>query len=478
VTVFAPGNRRSTARVTYRGNLHLWKEMPSGSRVTTAIVAAAFGLAASVASAQELLTVDRAVQDALAYNASLRAARAAVSEGDALVSEARSGWFPRVSVTETWQRGDEPVFVFSSLLSSRQFAATNFAIDSLNHPDATGFFRNRIGVEQLIFDGGRQQSVTASAESRRDMTQLSADEASAALVTATVEVYGRTLVAEAGERAAQAALDAAREDLTRAQNRRETGLATDADVLALVAHVADLQQRAIHYQGEAAVSRAELNRLMGVPIAREYRVAPPADAEDPSLATASVDALLAEADRSRPELRRVAVAQQLADADRKNVRAGLIPQVAAQAAFDFSGTQFSNRASAWLVGAEFRWNLSLGGAETARLRAATDARTRAAAEAEDARAAVHVEVVTALRRLQAANARRSAGRAAVEQARESQRITRDRFEAGIAGVTDVLRASSAVVEAESQRMSAAVDAVASEAMLRRALGRYPPTRPL
>jgi outer membrane protein TolC len=297
-------------------------------------------------------------------------------------------------------------------------------------------------------------------------------------VTATVQAYGRTLAAEAGERAAQAALDAAREDLTRAQNRRETGLATDADVLALVAHVADLQQRAIHYQGEAAVSRAELNRWMGAPIAREYRVAPPSEADDPPLATASVDALLAEADRSRPELRRVAVAQQLADADRKTVRAGLIPQVAAQAAFDFSGTQFSNRASAWLVGAEFRWNLSLGGAETARLRAATDARTRAAAEAEDARAAVHVEVVTALRRLQAAIARRSAGRAAVEQARESQRMTRDRFEAGIASVTDVLRASSAVVDAESQRMSAAVDAIVSEAMLRRALGRYPPTRPL
>jgi outer membrane protein TolC len=120
-----------------------------------------------------------------------------------------------------------------------------------------------------------------------------------------------------------------------------------------------------------------------------------------------------------------------------------------------------------------RWNLSLGGAERAQLTAATEARTRAAAEAEDVRAAVHVEVVTALRQLQAANARQAAGRAAVEQARESHRITRDRFEAGLAGVTDVLRASSAVVEAERQRISAVVDTVVSDAMLRRALGRQP-----
>ena len=118
-----------------------------------------------------------------------------------------------------------------------------------------------------------------------------------------------------------------------------------------------------------------------------------------------------------------------------------------------------------------RWNLSLGGAERAQLQAATNARMRASVEAEAARAAVEVEVMTAFRRLQSANARRAAGRAAVEQARESQRIVRDRFDAGLAGVTDVLRASSAVVDAESRRISAAVDAVVSEAMLRRALGR-------
>jgi outer membrane protein TolC len=423
--------------------------------------------------AQELLTVDRAVQDALAHNASLRASRASVSESDAYLTEARSGWFPRVSVTESWQRGDQPVFVFSSLLSSRQFAAENFAIDSLNHPEATGFFRNTIAVEQLVFDGGRQRSVTDSAQFRRDIAQLSADEASAALVLATVRAFGRTLVADAGQRAAEAALEAAREDLIRAQNRRDTGLATDADVLALVAHVADLQQRAIQQQGEAGVSRAELNRLMGAPIEREYLVAQPSDADNASLATTSVEALFAEAERNRSELRKAAVARQLAETDRQNARAALIPQVAAQGAFDLSGTQFNDRASAWLVGAEFRWNLSLGGAETARIKAAAGASTRAAAEADDARAAVHVEVVTALRRLQAANARRLAGRAAVEQARESQRITRDRFDAGLAGVSDVLRASSAVVDAESQRVAAAVDAMVSEAMLRRALGRTP-----
>jgi len=460
--------RRSSDLSPIENNLHLSTKMVHALK-RGLLVVAAIAAAESALSAQEPLTLEMAVQTALAQNAGLRAVRTGVSEADAQVDEARSGWFPRVSVAETWQRGDQPVFVFSSLLSARQFGPQNFAIDALNHPDAIGFYRTSIALEQLVFDAGRQSAVD-SATHRRDIAQSSSNEASAALMLATVQSYGRALTADAAQRAAEAALEAGREDLARTSQRRDTGIASDADVLALVAHVADLQQRALHQQGEAAVARAELNRMMGVPIDREYQVAAPRDANGVVLAATTVDALLAEAERSRPELRRVVSAQQAADAERQIARAALIPRVAAQAGFDISGTQFNDRASAWLVGAEVRWNLSLGGAEAARLRAATDARTRAAAEAEDRRAAVQVEVVTALRRLQAANARRSAGVAAVDQARESQRMTRDRFEAGLATVTDVLRASSAVVEAESQRVSAAVDAMVSEATLRRALG--------
>lgn len=113
------------------------------------------------------------------------------------------------------------------------------------------------------------------------------------------------------------------------------------------------------------------------------------------------------------------------------------------------------------------------GAELARVKAAREARSRAAAEADDVRTAVHLEVVTALRRLEAADARQTAGRAAVDQARESHRIVRDRFEAGLAGVTDVLRASSALMDAEAQRIAAIVDSTTTEAMLRRAVGRRP-----
>jgi len=248
-------------------------------------------------------------------------------------------------------------------------------------------------------------------------------------------------------------------------------MATDADVIALESQVATLRQREIDSQADAAIAKAELNRLTGSPIERSYQVAEPLTSVDASVMPLST--AFAEADANRPELRRAAAAIKLADAERKSVRTSVIPQVAAQAAFDLSGTDFNPRAQSWIVGGELRWNFSLGGADLARLRAASHAQTRAAADADDLRARVRLEVVTALRRLEAARARQAVGRAAVNQARERQRIIRDRFDAGMAGVTDVLQASSALTDAEAQRVTAVVDAINSDAQLRRAIGRRP-----
>ena len=422
------------------------------------------------AAAQEPLTLDQAVQSALTQNASLRSLRAGRDEADAQSSQARSGFFPRLTFTESWQRGDQPVFVFSSLLAARQFGAANFAIDALNHPDPIGFFRGAVGVEQLIFDGGRQRAAADAARLRRDIAGLATDEASAGLVLATTQAFGRVIAAQAARRATDAGIAAAREDLARVERRRDLGMATNADVLGLAVHLADLQQRAIQAEGDAAVAHAELNRLMGIPVDRDHRLVEPtigaaADAQS------SVAALLKEADAARPEIRRSEAARQLADAGTRQARAAFIPQVGAQAGFDVSGTRFNDRASSWIVGGEVRWTFSLGGAELAQTKAAAAAAARARAEADEARAAVHVEVVSALRKLDAARARLAVGRAAAEQARESQRIIRDRFDAGIAPVNDVLRASTAVLDADTQSTSAAVDAMVSEALLRRAVGR-------
>jgi outer membrane protein TolC len=443
-------------------------------RVFCRIFVALLAFSPVASAAQEPLRVSGAVQAALAHNAALRAARAGVDEAAAQTTETRSDYFPRITVAESWQRGNEPVFVFSSLLSARQFAASDFAIDALNHPDPIGFFRTAVGVEQLLFDGGRLRSATRAASLRRTIAEASTDEAAATLAVTTTQTYGRIVSREAARRAADAGLIAAREDLSRAERRREAGMATDADVLALVVHVADLQQRTIQAEGEAATARAELNQLMGNPIDAAIAIIEPSGGPLDELGNPpNVTALLAEADAARPEIKRAVASEEVAKAAEQQAHAALIPRLAAQAVVDVSGTSVLDRTSAWIVGGELRWTFSTGGAELAGQKAAAASRARARAEADETRARVHVEVVSALRRLETARARRDAGRAAVEQSRESQRIIRDRFDAGLAPVNDVLRASTAVIDADANRMTALVDEMVAAAVLRRAVGRTP-----
>jgi outer membrane protein TolC len=428
-------------------------------------------LLATSAAAGDLLTLDAAIRQALTHNASIRAAKAGVEEAAARSDQSRSSFFPKITFSESWQRGDQPVFVFSSLLAAREFGPANLAIDALNHPDPIGAFRASVGLEQLVFDGGRQRATVQAAREDRIIAQASSDEVTAAVVVATTEAFGRVVRADALKRAIEADLATAREDLARTERRRDLGMATDADVLALAVHVSTLRQQAIQADGDGAVARAEVSRLMGAPIDSAIEVVPLSDLE--GAPTPPLAVLMAEAEAARPELKRAAAAVRAADAARRQAHAALVPQVAVQAAFDLSGTRFADRASSWIVGGGLRWSFSTGGAETAGTRAALAALARTKAEEDEASAAVHVEVISSLRRLESARARQEAGRASVEQARESQRIVRDRVEAGLAPINDLLRASGALLDAEASRTAALVDTVLSAAALRRALGRVP-----
>jgi outer membrane protein len=426
---------------------------------------------ASASFAQDALTLRGAIGDVLTRNASLRAAAGSVEEADARARQAKSAFFPRVSVTESWQRSDQPVFVFSALLSSRKFTAANFAIDSLNNPDPVGFFHAGVSVEQTLFDGGRTGAAAQSAALQHDIASLTADETTSSVAVRTTEVYGHLLIARVAVRAADAAVAAAQEDLTRSTLRRDAGSLNDADLLAASVRLAEARERRIQSAGDEAIARATLNQLMGSPLDRQYQLQEPAPPM--AAATPNVEALLLEAESARPDLKRAAATERLAGAGLRQSRAAWYPQVVAQAGVEANGTELTERAGAWLFGGELRWSWSAGGAELAGRAEAVARATRARAEREDARTSAQVEILTAKQKLETALQRQTVARESVQQSRESQRIVRDRFQAGVASTADVLRAELAVADADVRRVSALVDAIVSRAALDRAIGRHP-----
>jgi len=417
------------------------------------------------------LTLAALIDAAVAKSAPLRAARAQAEVATASLGAARSTVFPRVSVVESWQRGNQPVFVFSTLLASRRFAADNFAIEQLNHPAALGSFHATAAIEQVLFDGGARKASIAQSSAQAEIATLATSEAELATIERVIDLYGRLLALQATHTATTGSIESAREDLQLAERRRDAGTVTEADVLSLRVHVAGLEQRLIQLDGDAAIVRAHLNRLTGASLTREFRAAEPAPGTSP--AVPSLSDVLADAEANRPDVKRAAAASSGADEARRAARAALMPRIAAQGAFDVAGTRAFDRASSWLVGGELRWSLGLGGTELAQLRSATAAAAKSRADADDARAQVQIEALTALRQLDTARARQVVGEAMVTQARESQRITRDRYEAGLARVNDVLSAAAALLDAEAQRAAAIADEFTSRAQLSRATGHRP-----
>ncbi len=432
------------------------------------VVTTLFALLPRPLAAQETLTLDQAVAAALANNAMMRAAKAGEREAAAHVDEARAGYLPRVDYVESWQRGNDPVYVFGSLLTHQRFTAANFALDALNHPDPLTNHQGMLVLQQPIFDSARLAGIRSAGLGSQMAQQMTA-EGRADLALGVTRVYGMVLQAIAGRKAADSAVDAAKDDLSRTEQRRDAGFVTEADVLSLRVFLAQMQERQIRAASGETIARAQLNQLMGVPLDQPFSPVEPPPPSAAATAPASDDE--AAALKSRAAIHRANTQVALADTARTAAKAAFLPQVYFQGMYELNGNTFWNRASAWMVSGQLRFNLFAGFGDAARLKAASAAESRAKAERDNVLDTVRLDVRTARAEYDAAIAREAVGRAVVLQARESQRIIRDRYESGLAGVTDVLRAATALLDAETLRIGSIVDVMVGRAALDKAVGR-------
>ncbi len=323
-------------------------------------------------------------------------------------------------------------------------------------------------VEQVLFDGARTAGAVRTAALAEDLAREGGRAAAASVRVGVTEAFGHVLLALASRTAAEAGVRAAEEDLRRSERRRDAGLATEADALAFQLHLTDVRARLITAASQELVARTRLNEVLGEPLDRQFDLQP---VPPPPVEVPPISALEQEALSNSPSAIEAAVREQMAREAVSSARGAFLPQAALQGAWEANGRSLGDRASSWSVTAVVRWNVFAGFADGARLGEARAALDRTRAERDRVEAHVRVGVRAAVARLDEARGREAVGRSARALAAESQRIVRDRYEAGLAGVTDVLRAASAVIDAEVRHTAARVDVLVSAAMLERARGR-------
>ncbi len=414
-----------------------------------------FWLAAPL-MAQTPLTIGDAVRTAIQKHPTMEAAASQIRAAGSRIEQARAGNLPKVSYSESWARSDNPVFVFSSLLGQHQFSEQNFAIGPLNRPDFLNNFQSQVAVEQKIYDWGAVKSQVRSAELGRDIAREQERGAQMALMARVIRAYYGAVLAQASLNTATEAVKSAEADAQRARNFRDAGMSTDADVLSIQVHLANVREQQIRRGYDLKIALAALNESLGLPLDTPQSLASPLTPA--KLAADTASAYVKVAEQNRPELKQTQQATEIAQQQTSAAKAALLPQFSMRGAFEANRQQFVTKGGAnWYVGASMRWNLFDGFANRARVAEAKASVETAQAQRKVAEQGVRLEVFKAWADTRSAEERLGVSAAAVTQAEESLRITKNRYEAGLATVTDLLRNEIALLDARTRNLAAIHD---------------------
>jgi outer membrane protein len=429
--------------------------------VRTLALLAALGAALTARpalAAEEPLTLAGAMQRARENAREVGAARARLEAADARARQAKGFRLPSVNLTALWTRTDNPAEVFALKLNQGTFSFPDFVQSDPNSPAPinAGITRGEIAVP--IFTGGELSG-------RIDQARLGAEAASKSVAWAgnnaaleAAEAY--VMVAQAEEYAAL--LSKARETVAAhvalAKSYVEQGMLVRSELLRAEVELARIDDLVEEAEGRVRVANANLAFRLGAPGDSSWQLSP---LPEPRPVEGPVGDWLSSA-AERPDL---ASAQKLLAAgelEEKVRKAPLWPKLAFVARGELYGEHaFGSSGTSGSLMAVVTWNVFSGGADLA-----------AAAVARFAEG-VRLEVRQAFEEAGTARARAETARKALAAARESERITAERFRSGVVKMLDLLDATTARREAETRELVARADANAALFRLAVKAGRRP-----
>ena len=414
-------------------------------------------LLAGVAAAAGAETLDLATAMARARENAPEVA-AAQARGEAAragVEEARGHRLPTVSLSESWIRTDSPADVFGLLLNQERFSFQEFTRSDPNDPDPLESATTRLEVSVPLYTGGeistrieqaRHGAAAAAAEALR-AADLAASEAGEAYVR-LVQAREQVLLLERALAAVDAHVELARAYV-------EEGILVSSELLRAEVEASRLRDDLAAARGRAGVAASALSFQLGAELERSWEAEPLAE---PVPIDRDLDTWLARSDE-RADL--VAARQRVEAAAKEPevVRARRLPRIGLSARYDLVDESLvGGDGDSHAVIARAAVDLFAGGRHRAAAEAARAEAVAARTEVEQMAAGIRLEVRDAYLRARIARERLATARAALESARETERILEERFRQGLVKTVDLLDATTARTEAETRETVARADA--------------------
>lgn len=435
-----------------------------------ALGSAAVALAGAPAYAEKL-KLDAASAGARAVAASqvIASARARTESASSRIDAADAAVLPILSASaNVAKRNSVPEFAIPYIQPGQA--------ELVLVPDVTMVYGASLKASQVIYAGGAVNAGRAAAREdeafSKAATQTTADDVKLNGVSA----YWESVRSVAAVEAARAAELRARRLGEDTQALLQAGMAVEADKLASDERVATAHVAVVRAEGQAANALTKLRSLLDLPGDLPIEFADTLQGAMPARPEALAD-LQGEALTRRPELLGAAAQIAALQAREKQASAPHRPSVAATAQFEYLRPNaryfppLDEWNDSWSVGVLASWTLFDGGkasAETASVRAQ---RGSAAADEAELRRIIALNVAVAHRDLETSLEALVAADAARVAAAAREVATRERYQAGVAILADVLDAQSNLTTAETTQINARAAAWQAAAVLDRQVGR-------
>lgn len=411
------------------------------------------------------ITLQQAIELAERNNPDLQNARLAVERSQAGLRAAQAANYPTVAGSANLTRQD------SNQAGVLEEGQENLPPEQRRTTDSspTTSLGGTVGVTYDIFTSGRRAASIRAAERQVRLDELDLEARQEQLRLDVTNDYYDLQQADEQVRISQAAVNNAEASLRDAQALERAGVGTRFDVLRSQVQLANAQQDLTQAISDQRISRRQLSQRLNIASTIDLAAADPVQIA--GLWNLPLEESIVQAVKNRSELEQQLVQREINEQQRRIALAANRPQVSAFANLNLQD-QFNDGLSvtrSYSAGARLNWTFFDGGEARARARQEEIDQEIAENQFASERNQVRFEVEQSYSSLQANFDNIQTASVALEQARESLRLARLRFQAGVGTQTDVINAETELTRAEANRLSAILDYNRALAALQRSI---------
>ena len=423
-------------------------------------------IAPAVASAT---TLKEATSLALQHNRQIEAQQMHTDAAHARAAEASANLLPSVEASMTGSRTDNPLNVFGTKLLQHRVTAADFNPQLLNNPSAINNYQTELSMRLPVYQGGAIWAARRQTGAMAEAAEWQLENTRQQTILQLIGAFTGVLEARSLIDASDKALTSASSHLRNVKAQLKRGFAIKSDVMDAEAHRLQAEVSLHQAQNGLATAQDRLRLITGstVELVPEGRIR----LEMPDLDMQQwIDRALAD----HPLLKGMQAQVDAAHADIDKSRSGYLPKVGLMASEQWNNNTPGLKNSNYTVGMEVSLNIFSGGADRARVDAATAEATRSELLLSDMRAQIRNTVMRAWRSLQESRSRAVAQQQVLDHAEESLRILTLREQVGLEKATDVLNAQAQRDESLARKIQSEFDVIRNQAALLYAAGALTP----